>query len=93
VERATGALSPAWLGRALAAVARRPALWGTAVSQLLTLARPRWWAHWPPLPVPDEEYLRFRLVTMYGGRGDHAPEPSELVEYLKWCRRMQRLSR
>jgi hypothetical protein len=43
--------------------------------------------------VPDPEYLRFRLVTMYGGRGDHPPEAVELVEYLKWCRRMQRLSR
>jgi hypothetical protein len=74
-------------------LAVHPALWATATSQLFTLARPRWWARWPPLPVPDEEYLRFRLVTMYGGRGDHPPEPAELIEYLKWCRRMQRLSR
>jgi hypothetical protein len=93
VERVRGALSPAWLGRALIAVVARPALWGTGASQLFTLARPRWWARWPPLPVPDEDYLRFRLITMYGGRGDRAPEPAELVDYLKWCRRMRKLSR
>jgi hypothetical protein len=33
------------------------------------------------------------LVTAYGGAGDHAPEPADLISYLHWCRGMRGLSR
>ena len=75
-----------WLARAAAAVAVRPALWLTAVVQLMRLAPAGWWRRWPPLPVPDRDYLRFRLVTQYGDP-DHEPEPGDVVTYLEWCRR------
>lgn len=81
-----------WLLRAAAAVAARPALWVTAVVQLLRLARPGWWRRPPFLPSPDREYLRFRLVTMYGDP-EHAPEPADVVTYLDWCRSMTRVAR
>ena len=71
---------------AVAVVLRHPDLWGTALRQARLLARPRWWRRPPFLPVPDQDYLRFRLLTAYGGDGTAAPDPSDLVAYLRWCR-------
>lgn len=72
--------------RAALAVARRPSLWGVAARQALVLARPGWWRHRPFLPVPDAGYLRFRVQTAYGSSGAQAPEPHDVVTYLRWCR-------
>ena len=41
--------------------------------QVALLAAPGWWRRWPPLPVPDRRYLRFRLQTAYGDP-DQAPD-------------------
>lgn len=79
-------------GRAATAIAVRPTLWWTAVRQVFVLAVPGWWRRWPPLPVPDPAYLRFRLVTAYGDP-DRAPEPADVVTYLRWCRQWRALSR
>lgn len=70
--------------RAAGALARHPSLWPTAMAQAGRLARPRWWKRAPFLPVPDPEYLRFRLETQYGPVGE--PRPQDLVDYLRWCR-------
>jgi hypothetical protein len=67
------------------ALARRPSLWPVAVSQGRRLAVPGWWRRRPFLPVPDAGYLRFRIQTQYGDV-DHAPEPSDVIAYLDWCR-------
>lgn len=72
-----------WTGIALA-VARRPSLWGVAAAQVFRLARRGWWRRPPFLPVPDREYLRFRLETQYGS--DREPTPGDVVTYLHWCR-------
>ena len=73
-----------WVGAARA-VARRPALWPTAVRQVAALAPHHWWRHRPWLPLPDRAYLRFRLVTQYGD-ADHRPDAADVVAYLHWCR-------
>ena len=73
-----------WL--VVAAVAARPRLWPTALTQALRLARPGWWRRWPPVPVPDPDWLRFRARTQYGD-GDHPLEPADVVAWLQWCRR------
>ncbi|MBM3676161.1 MAG: hypothetical protein FJW88_14730 [Actinobacteria bacterium] len=70
--------------RAIGALARHPKLWPTALVQVGRLARPGWWRHAPFLPVPDREYLRFRLETQYGPVA--TPQPGDLVDYLRWCR-------
>lgn len=69
------------------AVLRRPSLWVTAVRQVHRLARPRWWRRPPFLPLPDADYLHFRLVTMYGGSGDRPMSGADVVQWLEWCRR------
>jgi hypothetical protein len=77
-------------GRSAVLVLARPRLWPTAVRQAGRLARPRWWRRAPFLPVPDPEYLHFRLETQYG---DAEPDPRDLVTYLEWCRSETRLLR
>jgi hypothetical protein len=71
-----------WL-RAFLAVVVRPRLWWVAARQAARIARAHWWRRAPFLPLPDAEYLRFRLETAYGEVT--APRPADLVGYLEWC--------
>lgn len=80
------ALDRRWLVGAAGAVARHPSLWATAVRQAAVLASPGWWRRRPFLPLPAPDYFRFRIQTAYGGAGDQAPDPADLVTYLRWCR-------
>ena len=67
------------------AVARHPSLWLTAVRQMVKLTPSGWWHRRPFLPVPDAAYMKFRMVTAYGGDGA-APQAEDLITYLRWCR-------
>jgi hypothetical protein len=89
---ATGAARPsADRAKALVvALARRPWLWPDALVQAARLARPGWWRRWPPVPVPDEAWWRFRMQTAYGGTGDAVPEADDVVAFIDWCRNMGR---
>jgi hypothetical protein len=81
--------SPRLPARALLPLLRRPDLWATAVRQALVLAPEGWWRRAPHLPLPDPDYLRFRLVTANGGDGTGASPRDvgrDLVTYLEWCR-------
>jgi hypothetical protein len=80
------------MGPAALAVAVRPRLWATAVTQAWRLAVPGWWRRWPPVPKPDPAYLRFRLQTAYGDTAT-GPEPVDVVAYLEWCRRFRAVER
>jgi hypothetical protein len=88
VARAAGGsiLNLRWARAAVAGVLRHPSLWWIGVRQALVLAPPGWWRRPPFLPLPAPEYLRFRMETAYGGAGDQAPAPEDLVTYLRWCR-------
>ena len=79
-------MTRAWWAGAALALAVRPRLWPTAARQLVRLAPSRWWRRWPPLPVPEPGYLRFRMQTAYGD-AHRAPAPADVVAYLDWCRR------
>ncbi len=81
-----------WVLRAALAVARRPSLWAVAVAQVGRLASPGWWRRRPYLPLPDEEYLRFRVQTAYGDP-ERGPPPGDVISYLRWCRAWPRASR
>jgi hypothetical protein len=78
--------SPRWLGRGALVVLGHPGLWATGLRQVAVLARPRWWRRPPFLPLPDGDYLRFRMETAYGGAGDGPMQPQDLLAYLRWCR-------
>jgi hypothetical protein len=85
------AAAPRWGATARAtvrAVAGHPSLWPVAASSVFRLARRGWWRRWPPVPLPDEAYWRFRLETAYGGtRPDSDPSADDVRSYLRWCRR------
>ncbi|CAB4687235.1 hypothetical protein IMCC26207_102116 [Actinobacteria bacterium IMCC26207] len=63
-----------------------PSLWPTAIRQMFLLAPSGWWRRAPFLPLPDAAYLRFRMVTAYGGDGTAVAQPDDLLTYLRWCR-------
>ena len=87
-ERSVTLPGPAFWWRATLLVVVRPRLWWTALHQAVRLARPRWWATAPFVPVPDPDYLRFRFETQYGADG--RPDPHDLVDYLDWCHKVPR---
>lgn len=68
---------------AVAAVAARPRLWPAALRQARVLVPRRWWRRRPHLPVPDREYLRFRMVTAYGDP-DARIDVDDLLTWLAW---------
>lgn len=68
------------------AVLSHPELWATALRQMFFLAPSGWWRRAPFLPLPDAAYMRFRIVTAYGGDGSAEAQPSDLITYLRWCR-------
>ncbi|MHB1536462.1 MAG: hypothetical protein ACYC1D_18005 [Acidimicrobiales bacterium] len=75
---------------ALCALLGRPDLWATAAGTAWRLRARGWWRRWPPLPVPDPRYRRFRAETMFGGDGSERLGRPELLEYLGWCREQHR---
>lgn len=73
----------------IGAVLVRPSLWFTAIRQVARLAPRGWWKRAPFLPLPQVDYLEFRLVTQYGGgHGEPRGEirPVDVVDYLQWCK-------
>jgi len=49
--------------------------------------RSRGWWHRPPfLPLPDREYVRWRMHTAYGD-ADTVPPADDLVKYARWVGR------
>ena len=77
---------------AVRAVISRPSLWPTALRQLARMSPPRWWTRRPFLPVPDPDYLQFRLETQYGQASESAGvmQPDDVVVYLRWCQTLGR---
>ncbi len=59
---------------------------------MLAATAPRgWWRRPPFLPLPDGDYLRWRVATAYGDEA--APvDADDVVAFLAWSRK-QRLGR
>jgi hypothetical protein len=72
---------------ALAALARRPSLWPVALVTARRLVPRGWWRRVPFLPVPDAGYWEFRMHTAFGAETEGRPHPSDVVEFLEWCKR------
>lgn len=43
-----------------------------------------WWRRPPFLPVPDAEYVRWRMHTAYGDH-DAIPPADDVVRYARWA--------
>ena len=76
-SRAAGAAAAA------RAIARRPRLWRPALRQARVLVPERWWRRRPFLPLPDRDWLRFRMTTAYGDP-DAPIDVDDLLTWLAW---------
>jgi len=47
--------------------------------------RRRWWAEAPFLPLPDREYLRWRMYTAYADEAA-VPPAEDVVRFARWRR-------
>ncbi len=47
--------------------------------------RQGWWRTAPFLPVPDRDYLRWRMYTAYGNE-DAVPPPDDVIRFARWRR-------
>lgn len=45
-----------------------------------------WWRRAPFLPLPEREYLRWRMHTAYGDH-DAVPPADDVVRYARWAGR------
>ena len=65
---------------------RRP----TTAAALMTIAwrfrRRRWYRQSPFLPLPDADYVRWRMLTAYGD-ANAIPSASDVLRYARWATR------
>ena len=52
--------------------------------------RRRWWTRAPFLPLPDREYLRWRMYTAYGDE-NAVPPLRDVIGFARWRRETMRL--
>jgi hypothetical protein len=45
----------------------------------------RWYRQFPFLPLPDQEYVRWRMYTAYGST-DAVPPAADVERYARWAR-------
>ena len=72
------------------AIATRPHLWTVALTTGASLVSGQWWRRAPFLPIPNRQWLRFRMVTAYGGDGRGPMRADDVVTFLEWRRTFPR---
>lgn len=65
---------------------RRPSLIPALVTVVWRFRRRRWYAKPPFLPLPDRDYLRWRMYTAYGD-ADAVPRVEDIERYARWAGR------
>lgn len=76
-----------WFGLALRLslrILRDPALGVALVRVAWRFRRRRWFRRPPFLPIPDRNYLRWRMLTAYGDP-NAIPPASDVARYAKWA--------
>ena len=71
------------LSLALRAV-RHPATGAALLRVAWRFRRRRWWRRAPFLPLPDRDYLRWRMHTAYGDY-DTVPPADDVIRYARWA--------
>jgi hypothetical protein len=82
------AAPPTWTSLVVA-LARRGLVDPRLALDLLRTAwafrRRRWWAQAPFLPIPDRDYLRWRMYTAYADEAA-VPPVEDVVRFARWRR-------
>jgi hypothetical protein len=68
---------------------RRPWLVPAILGMGWAVRRRNWFRIPPFLPLPDPEYLRWRMETAYGD-ANATPPYKETLRYLRWSTRMRK---
>lgn len=63
---------------------RNPRLAGALVRVGWRFRRREWYRHFPFLPLPATEYLRWRMYTAYGD-ADFVPPADDVARYARWA--------
>jgi hypothetical protein len=77
-----------WLGLSLALAGRailRPRLALDLARTTWAFRRRGWWKRLPFLPLPDREYLRWRMYTAYADESA-VPPAEDVVRFARWRR-------
>ncbi len=69
----------------LARAAVNPRLAVDLVRTVWAFRRRHWWRRPPFLPVPDREYLRWRMYTAYGDE-NAVPPLRDVIGFARWRR-------
>lgn len=81
--------SRSWLGLS-ARLAVTGAVHPRTAAALITVAwrfrRRGWFRRFPFLPLPDAEYVKWRMHTAYGGN-DVVPSAEDVIRYARWAAR------
>lgn len=76
-----------WLGLSLALAARgivNPRTAAALIGVAWRFRRRGWLTRFPFLPVPDREYVRWRMLTAYGDE-NAVPPAADVVRYARWA--------
>ena len=87
-DAATPTYRGSWLGlvtRLAARAVARPRLALDLLATAWAFRRRRWWARSPFLPLPDRDYLRWRMYTAYADE-DAVPPADDVVRFATWRR-------
>ena len=85
---ATPAYRGSWLGLSARLATRallRPRLALDLLATGWAFRRRSWWVRPPFLPLPDREYLRWRMYTAYADE-DAVPPADDVVRFATWRR-------
>jgi hypothetical protein len=78
-----------WLQLTLSLIGRatlRPALAADLLRIAWRFRSRRWYARFPFLPVPDRDYVRWRMYTAYGDAAA-VPPARDVERYARWAAR------
>ena len=81
MSRSWGALTGALAWRGLL----NPRLGVDLLRTAWAFRRRRWWAQPPFLPLPDRDYIRWRMYTAYADE-DAVPPLDDVVRFARWRR-------
>ena len=76
-----------WLGLSLALAARgivNPRTEAALLGVAWRFRRRGWLTRFPFLPLPDREYVRWRMLTAYGDE-NAIPPVADVVRYARWA--------
>jgi len=82
-----------WLSLSLRLTARaavNPRLALDLLRATWAFRRRHWWRKAPFLPVPDREYLRWRMYTAYGDE-NAVPPVADVIGFARWRRETMHL--